>query len=197
MGELHDLYLKIDVLLLAEISENFRNVCLKHYELDPAHYYTSPELSWDALLKFSGQKLELLSDINRIQFIESGIRGGVSMISHRHSITNNKYMMKNYDPNKEIKSMNYLDANNLYRWAMCEPLPVGNFKMYDNEKIITRLENWKSSSKKGYIIEVDFEYPKELHNLHNSYPLAPKKIKVGTVNKLIPTLYDKKIIFVI
>ena len=113
LGQYHDLYLKIDVLLLAEIFENFRNVCLKNYELDPAHYYTSPGLSWDALLKFSGQKLELLSDINTIQFIESGIRGGVSMISHRHSIANNKYM-NNYDPDKEIKSINYLDANNLY-----------------------------------------------------------------------------------
>ena len=189
LGEYHDLYLKIDVLLLAEIFENFRNVCLKHYELDPAHYYTSPGLSWDALLKFSKQKLELLSDINMIQFIESGIRGGVSMISHRHSIANNKYMMKNYDPDKEIKSINYLDANNLYGWAMCEPLPVGNFKMYDDEekdKIIERLQNWKSISKKGYIIELDLEYPKELHDLHNSYPLAPEKIKVDTVDKLIP-----------
>ena len=133
LGEYHNLYLKIVVLLSAEIYGNFRNVCLKNYELDPAHYYTSPGLSWDALLKFSRQKLELLSDINTIQFIESGIRGGVSMISHRHSIANNKYM-KNYDPNKEIKSTNYLDANNLYGWAMCESLSVGNFKMYDDLK---------------------------------------------------------------
>ena len=201
LGEYHDLYLKIDVLLLAEIFENFRNVCLTNYELDPAHYYTSPGLSWDALLKFSKQKLELLSDINMIQFIESGIRGGVSMISHRHSIANNKYMMKNYDLDKELKSIIYLDGNNLYGWAMCESLPVGNFKMYDSNleklsegkaKIIERLEKWKSSSKKGYIIEVDLEYPKKLHDLHNSYPLAPEKIKVGIVSKLIPTLYDKK-----
>ena len=194
LGEYHDLYLKIDVLLLAEIFENFRNVCLKNYELDPAHYYTSPGLSWDALLKFSKQKLELLSDINMIQFIESGIRGGVSMISHRHSIANNKYMIKNYDPDKELKSINYLDANYLYGWAMCESLPVGNFKMYDNnlDKIVTQLQNWKSNSKKGYIIEVDLEYPKELHDLHNSYPLAPEKIKVDKISKLIPTLYDKK-----
>ena len=132
-----------------------------------------------------------------IQFIESGIRGGVSMISHRHSIANNKYM-SNYNPDKEIKSINYLDANNLYGWAMCESLPVGNFKMNNNlEKIITQLENWKSTNKKGYIIEVDLEYPKELHGLHNSYPLAPEKIKINKVSKLIPTLYDKKIIFVI
>ena len=188
-------------MLLAEIFENFRNVCLKNYELDPAHYYTSPGLSWDALLKFSKQKFELLSDINMIQFIDSGIRGGVSMISHRHSIANNKYM-KNYDPNKEIKSKNYLDANNLYGWAMCESLPVGNFKMIEKlsegteakiiERLVTQLENWKSSSKKGYIIEVDLEYPKELHDFHNSYPLATEKIKVGIVSKLIPTLYDKK-----
>ena len=127
------------------------------------------------------------------QFIEFGIRGGVSMISHRHSIANNKYM-NNYDPDKEIKSINYLDANNLYGWAMCESLPVGNFKMYDLadtqlKKIITQLENWKSTNKKGNIIELDLEYPKELHN---SYPLAPEKIRIDKVSKLIPTLYDKK-----
>ena len=197
MGEYHDLYLKIDVLLLAGIFENFRNVCLKNYELDPAHYYTSPGLSWDALLKFLGQQLELLSDINMIQFIESGIRGGVSMISHRHSIANNKYM-NNYNSDKEIKSINYLDANNVYGWAMCKSLPIGNFKMYNDlnekikEKIITQLENWKSSSKKGYIIELDLEYPKELHDLHNSYLLAPEKIKIDKISKLIPNLYDKK-----
>ena len=109
---------------------------------------------------FRGTKF--LSDINTIQFIESGIRGGVSMISHRHSIANNKYMMQNYNPDKEIKSINYLDANNLYGWAMCEPLPVGNFKMINNNDFkIEKLENWKSTNKKGYIIEVDFEYPKE------------------------------------
>ena len=77
---------------------------------------------------------------------------------------------------------------------MCESLPFGNFKMYDNnlDKIVTQLHNWKSNSKKGYIIEVDLEYPKELHDLHNSYPLAPEKIKVDKISKLIPTLYDKK-----
>ena len=76
---------------------------------------------------------------------------------------------------------------------MCEPLPVGNFKMYDSnlEKIITQLEKWKSTNKKGYIIELDLEYPKKLHDLHNSYPLAPEK-KIDKVSKLIPTLYDKK-----
>ena len=113
MGEYHDLYLKTDVILLADIFENFRDVCLKHYKLDSAWYYTSPGLSWDALLKKTEIKLDLLSDINMILFIESGIRGRVSMISNRYGKANNKYM-ENYNPDEESKFITYLDANNLY-----------------------------------------------------------------------------------
>ena len=113
MGEYHDLYLKTDVILLADIFENFRDVCLKNYKLDPAWYYTSPGLSWDALQKKTGIKLDLLSDINMILFVEAGIRGGVSMISNRYGKANNKYM-ENYNHNEESKFITYLDANNLY-----------------------------------------------------------------------------------
>ena len=100
MGEYHDLYLKTDAILLADIFENFRDVCLKHYKLDPAWYYTSPGLSWDALLKKTELKLDLLSDVNMILFIEAGMRGGVRMISNRYGKANNKYM-ENYNPNEE------------------------------------------------------------------------------------------------
>ena len=122
MGENHDLYLKTDVILLADIFENFRDVCLKHYKLDPAWYYTSPGLSWDALQKKTEIKLDLLSDINMNLFVEAAIRGGVSMISNIYGKANNKYM-ENYNQNEESKYIIYLDANNLYGWGMSQKLP--------------------------------------------------------------------------
>ena len=127
MGDYHDLYLKTDVLLLCDVFEEFRNVCLENYELDPAWYFTSPGLAWDAALKKTQVKLELLNDIDMLQMIEKGTRGGVSMISNRFGKANNKYMGKDFDPEKPSTFIPYLDANNLYGWAMCEPLPVGGF----------------------------------------------------------------------
>ena len=123
----HDLYLKSDVLLLADVFENFRSTCLKHYKLDPAHYYTSPGLAWDACLKNTGQKLQLLHDYDMLMMIERGIRGGITHISKRYSEANNKYM-KNYDPEKKSTFIQYLDANNLYGWAMSQNLPTHGFK---------------------------------------------------------------------
>ena len=95
MGEYHDLYLKSDVLLLADVFEEFRNVCMENYSLDPAWYYTSLGLSWDALLKHSKIILELLSDVDMLLMFEKGIRGGISMISNRYGKANNKYMGEN------------------------------------------------------------------------------------------------------
>lgn len=89
MGEYHDLYLKSDILLLADIFENFRKTCLQYYKVDPAHYFTSPGLSWDAMLKMTGIKLELMTDVDMFQFIKKGTRGGISHISHRYGKANN------------------------------------------------------------------------------------------------------------
>ena len=134
--EYHDLYLKTDVLFLADVFENFRGVCMENYELDPCWYYTVPGLAWDACLKKTGVKLELLSDSNMLM-IEKGIRGGVSMISKRYSKTNNKYM-ENFDPTKQSKFIPDFDSNSLYAWAVSQPLPVGNFKWMKESE----LENW-------------------------------------------------------
>ena len=129
LGEYHDLYLKSDVLLLADVFEEFRNVCLENYSLDPAWYYTSPGLSWDALLKVSGVRLELLTDVDVLLLFEKEIRGEVSMIPNRYGKANNKFMGKKFDPCQPSKFISYLDANNLYGWAMMKPLPVGDFQM--------------------------------------------------------------------
>ena len=126
MGEYHDLYLKTDVLLLTDVFESFRKTCLAYYKLDPLHYITSPGLAWDAMLKMTGINLELITDIDMQLFIEKGLRGGISYIAHRHAEANNKYM-KNYDINALISYIMYLDANNLYGWAMSQPLPYGKF----------------------------------------------------------------------
>ena len=187
----HDLYLKSDVLLLADVFENFRSTCLKHYKLDPAHYYTSPGLAWDACLKITGQHLELLSDYDMLMMFERGIRGGITHISKRYAEANNKYM-KNYNPRKESTFIQYLDANNLYGWAMSQNLPTHGFKWMKNitkEKVMDILEKANHSmsnlGSKGYIFEVDLEYPPHLWETHNDYPLAPEKIIVNGVEKLI------------
>ena len=184
--------------MLADVFENFRKTCLKHYNLDPAHYYTSPGLAWDACLKETGQQLELLHDYDMLMMFERGIRGGITHIAKRYSEANNKYM-QNYDPDKPSKFIQYLDANNLYGWGMSQSLPTGGFKWMTNltkDKVKNILEKTNSSMnnsfKRGYIFEVDLEYPKELWKSHNDYPLAPEKIKVGGVEKLISHFKPRK-----
>ena len=185
LQDYHDLYNVTDVLLLADVFENFRNICLDNYKLDPAHYFTAPGLAWDACLKITNVELELLSDIDMLLMIEKGIRGGVSMISNRHGKANNKYMGKSFIDTIISTYIMYLDANNLYGWAMSKPLPTHGFEWMK----VDELETWELHS---CILEVDLEYPKSLHDLHNDYPLAPEQIVVNKTSKLIPNLGDKK-----
>ena len=178
IGDYHDLYLKSDILLLSDVFENFRKTCLQYYKLDPCHYFSSPGLSWDAMLKMTDIKLELITDIDMYQFIEKGLRGGTSYIANRYGKANNKYM-KTYNENESSKYIMYLDANNLYGWAMSKFLPTSGFKWLSQKNIENiNLGKYTDESKKGLILEVDFEYPKELHDLHNDFPLAPEKISV-------------------
>ena len=210
MGDYHDVYLKADVLLLTDVFENFRKTCLEYYKLDPCYYFSAPGLSWDAMLKMTNIKLDLISDVDMYQFVEKGTRGGVSYIANRYGKANNKYM-KDYDEMAPEKHIMYLDANNLYGWAMSQYLPTGGFKWLD-EQLIFLDDDYTETSDKGLILEVDLEYPDELHDLHNDYPLAPEKLKVGKdmlsdyckkiadkfnmssglVQKLIPTLGYKE-----
>ena len=166
--------MKTDVALLADVFENFRNLCQEQNGLDPGLYFTSPVLSWDALLKKTGIELELFTDLEMYLFVERGMRGGISMVSKRNAKANNP-QVPNYDPRKPNNYIMYLDANNLYGWAMSKPLPKRYFKwkrvMPTEEDILKK----KEDAKNGWILEVDLEYPAELHEEHKSYPLAPEK----------------------
>ena len=188
-----ELYNVTDVLLLADVFENFRDICLKNYGLDPVYYYTAPGLAWDAMLKMTGVNLELLSNIDMLLMIEKGIRGGISIISNRYGKANNKYM-KDFNKSELSKYLMYVDANNLYGWAMSQKLPVHSFKWMSNKEIENIFNNqivqvWE---KTPCILEVDLIYPEELHDLHNDYPLCPERVECDRgVKKLIPNLRNK------
>ena len=188
-----ELYNITDVLLLADVFEKFRDMCLINYGLDPVYYYTAPGLAWDAMLKMTKINLELLSDYDMLLMIEKGIRGGISIISNRYGKANNKYM-KDYNKKELIKFLMYLDANNLYGDGMSKKLPTHDFKwMTDKEKenifnnqIVQVWENLPC------ILEVDLEYPEEQHDSHNDYPLCPERVECNNgVKKLIPNLRHK------
>ena len=193
LGDYHDLYVQSDTLLLADVFENFRKACIKTYELDPAHFISLPG-SWKACLKKAGVELELLTDYDMLLMIEEGIRGGICHAVHRYAKANNKYM-KNYDKSKESLYIQYLDANNLYGAAMSEKLPINGFKWVNdisgiNKKTVKSYD--KKNSDKGYILEVDVDYPSKLHKLHSDMPFLPEKMKIDKTQKLVCNLRDKK-----
>ena len=198
MSDYHVHYLKIDVLLLEDVFEKFISACIKYYELDPCHYFSSP------VLKMTDIKLQRISDIDKYLFIEKRSRGGISYIGKRYAKANNKYK-NDYDPEKPSAFITYLDKNNLYGCAMSENLPYREFNWLKNvNEFDVNSINEKTDT--GHFLEVDLEYPNELHELHNDYPLAPEKlavtndmlskycniiadkydIQVGDVKKLIP-----------
>ena len=161
LGEDHDLYVQIDTLLLGDVFGNFRNTCLKVYELDPAHLLSLPGLAWKACLKKTDVELELLTDYHMLLMVEEGIRGGICHSIHRYAKANNKYM-KSYDESKESSYIQYLDVNNLYGWAMSQKLPVNDFKWIEDASKINEefIKNYDENNDKGYILEVDVKYPK-------------------------------------
>jgi hypothetical protein len=202
----HNLYLTVDVLILADIWENFREVCFNVYKLDCEYYYTAPGLSFDAMLKHTKVELELFTELEMFIFVENGIRGGISQISKRHAEANNKYM-SNYDTNKEDSYIVYLDANNLYGYAMCEYLPVKDFKWNTDEWTKDDIFKLDDKGERGYLFEVDLHIPEELHDYFNNYVPCPENVtikkdwvsdwmkpdyKQTKITKLCSTFIDKK-----
>ena len=192
LGEYHDLYVQSDTLLLADVFEYFRNTCLKVYELDPAHFLSLPGLAWQACLKKTSIKLELSTDYDMLLLVEEGIRGGICHSIHRYAKANNKYM-KNYNENEESSYIQYLDANNLYGWAMSQKLPVNGFKWLEDTSEINEefIKNYDENDK-GYILELDVKYPRKLHDLHSDLPFLPKRTKIDKCKKLACNLRNKK-----
>ena len=210
--DFHNHYLKKHVLLLVDVFEKFIDTCLKYYNLDPCHYFSSPGLSWDAMLKMTKVELEKISDADIHLFIEKGTRGGICFISKRYSKANNEFCPV-YGETKEKVYIKHFDMSNLYGKAMSEYLPYEGFKWVKvNNEVINSMLNKSDNSLHGYILEVDLECPKNLHDKHKDFPMAPEKLKVsekmlapfqlqikkehgieiGTTKKLIPNLYPKK-----
>ena len=157
----HDLYVQSDTLLLADAFNKFRDMCIKEYELDPAHFLSLPRLAWQACLKKTNIELELLRDYDMLLMVEEGIRGGICHSIHRYAKANNKYMKK-YNKNEESSYIQYLDANNLYGWVMSK-----------------KLKSCNENGKKGYMFEVDVKYPKKLHELHSDLPFLPERMEIN------------------
>ncbi|KAB0790253.1 hypothetical protein PPYR_15409, partial [Photinus pyralis] len=196
LGEYSDIYLKSDVLLLADIFENYRGVCLREYEIDAAQYLTGPNLSWDAMLKKTDVELELLTDIDMLHFFKRGIRGGVSTCTKRKAIANNKFL-PNYDPSKPSSFIIYLDACNLYGHSQTQFLPQSDFVWLTPEEIQNfNVFEISDESPIGYVLEVDLLYPEALHNLQNDMPYCPESITPpnsrSKYKKLIPNLNHKE-----
>jgi hypothetical protein len=215
LGELHDLYMESDVLLLTDVFEGFRRWSLLKYRLDPAHYNTAPGLSWSAALLLTKRRLEIPTDPNMHLFFDKGTRGGASEVKEPYAKANNE-RFEHFDRELMRSYLFMVDCNNQYGWAMSQYLPTGGFKWMDLDTTCTEfwtnfILNLNDKSETGYFFEVDLEYPKELHDKHDAYPLAPEhveiknemlsdyqknlakdlKIKVGG-RKLCLTLQDKK-----
>ena len=158
--------------------------------MDPAHFYTAPGLAWKACLKKTGIRLDLLLDPDMLLMVERGIRGGITQSVHRWAAANNPYMGSEYKPSEPTRYLQYLDANNLYGWAMSQPLPTGGFKWVDVH--LDEIGELVNCSDCRYLLEVDVAYPKELHDYHNDLPFMCGRMTINGVEKLVPNLYYKK-----
>ncbi len=181
LGDYHDLYLKTDVLLLADVIQNFRHISRVNYKLDPMWYVSLPGYAIDVALLKTSAKIELFHNeqYEMHLFSEEAMRGGYSCIIKRYAKANNKYMDGQFDKSLPSKYLIYLDANNLYGYPMTQPLPTGNYQWEDASKFTSEyILSLKDDASNGYILDVDLEYPKELHELHNDYPFCVEKKEV-------------------
>jgi len=164
------------------VFEAFREMGMKNFGLDPAHFVSAPHFAWDSMLKATKAKVDLISDPAMYEMISSGIRGGICMISQRHSKANHKDMGALYNPDLPKKSIVYFDANNLYGYAMSQPLPDSNFQWVPPEchPTVQQILNLAVDDQRGFVFECDLRYPDHLHQLHNEYPLAPERMNIET-----------------
>ena len=166
------LYVKTDAVLLCDVFENFRSLCMEYYNLDPCHFFSLPAFSWEAMLRMTGVQLEYITDIDMYTFIEKNLRGGVTTINHRQFTANNKYL-DDYREDLPSSYIHYVDANNLYGAGMSAKLPTGNFRWLEREEVNEFSPmDVDPDGDLCYILEVDLEYPSAIHDLHNDYPLA-------------------------
>ena len=179
LGEYHDLYLMTDVSLLTDVFENFRDMCLNYYGLDPAYHITLPNYSWNAFLSLTGVRPQQIHIKEMYEMIENGLRGGMTQCSCKKVEANNKYMNEDFDTPKPSSYISYLDANNLYGLAMCKKFPYDNFNWHYNKIDEKKILNYTDDDELGYIMEVDLEYPKEIHDFHKDYPLAPEIMNIN------------------
>ena len=191
IGDYHDLYLQCDTLLLEEVFEKFRDTCIDLYGSFLFIIWTW--ISMASLLKMTEVKLELLTNIYMLLMIEEGITGGICQSIHRYGKANNKYM-KNDDKIIESSYLMYLDANNLYGWAMSQKLPINGFKWVTNLPILNKnfIKSYNKNGDIGYFLEVDVEYPKKLFGSHNSLLFLPERKKLEKVEKLVFGIEDKE-----
>ncbi|GET58831.1 hypothetical protein GLOIN_2v1820840 [Rhizophagus irregularis DAOM 181602=DAOM 197198] len=189
LGEYHDLYLKTDVLLLADVWTKFRQTAMHHYGLDPSHYVSAPALSWDGMLKMTGVKIELFTDMTMHDFTEKAKRGGIAMAGHRFLKANNPKMGDSFNPSKPTTWISYVDANNLYGWAMSQYLPIGNYRWeaspeyfkqnLDKQKqILNVILNTKPDAARGYFLNIKAHFPLKTHDYLQDLPPAVDSIAV-------------------
>ena len=156
---------------------------------------SAPGLAWQACFKNTEVKLELLRNNDMLMMVEKGIRDGICHAIYRYTKANNKYI-NDYDKNIESSYLEYLDANNLYGWAMSQKLPVDGFEWLEEDDLLkfneSFIKNYDENSDKGYILEADVEYRKNLHKLHSDLPFLPERNKIGKCNKLVCTVQDKE-----
>jgi hypothetical protein len=203
LGGYLDIYLKSDICLLADVFQKFRNALYTNFRLEALHYVSLPSFAWSAMLKMSGVNIELISDCDQYKLFDSMKRGGMVNVPCRFAKAENKYTRSSVQPIEPAQHANqvgdanlddsfvaYYDIVNSYGASLSEPLPLSDFRwLSESEMESINLLDIADDAEVGYIIQCDFDYPRELHDSHNCLPLAPHRIKL-TKNILSPFIQD-------
>jgi len=170
------LYLRCDVYQLADVFERFRELTLEGDGLDPAYYYTLPGLVWDSAFKMTGARVDLLDSVDKYNFVEGGIRGGMTFINQHHVEANNARIPESFNPVEPEVDLLYVDANNLYGNALSQKLPEKDFKWMEEKMTAKQIMDFDYEGEIGHIFEVDLVYPRELQDRTTDLPFAPEKM---------------------